>query len=128
MSGLTLLMLATLVYGWFNVGTVRTPPSVGVWWRAHPLPLAVIGGAPLLPCPPLYDLSRSPHPLMERMTHHGPPLLLGKDDSSRTPHPSLERVTHHFPLSPPLGACYRLLQPLPFVPPPPEKDDSSLDD
>ena len=61
------------------------------------------------------------------MTHHSTPLLLGIDVSSRSPHPSLERVTHHGPppLGPPsLGARYRLVRPHPLAPPPPEKDDS----
>ena len=43
-----------------------------------------------------------PTPSLERITHHVPPPLLGKDDSSRSPHPILKRVTHHD--SPPLSS------------------------
>ena len=50
----------------------------------HPLPLAVIGGAPLLPCPPFWMTHHGPlTPLW--VTHQGPPSLFGKGDSSRSP-------------------------------------------
>ena len=72
-------------------------------------------------------------PTLERVTHHGPPTPLWV--THHGPNSFLERVTHHGP--PPLGSPspWCLLQtgtPPPLGsaegPPPPEKDDSSLDD
>ena len=88
----------------------------------HPLPLAVIGGTPLLLCPPfkwlitdsqlLFGwLIRAPYPFLERVTHHGPPPPLG------SPSPWCLLQTGTPPL---LGSA--------GGPPPPEKDDSSSDD
>ena len=109
MGGLPLLMLATLVYGWFNGGTVTPPPPV------------VIGGAPFLPCPPFGWLITVPHPSLERVTHHGPQPPPWKEWLITVP-PSLGPR--------PLGACYRLVRSPPLGsaggPPPPEMDDSSL--
>ena len=69
---------------------IETQPNSRIVGTApDPIPLDVIGEAPLLPSPPSLErvTHHGPHPSLERVTHHGP-------------HPFLEKVTHHGPPSP----------------------------
>ena len=132
MGGLTFLMLATLVYGWFNVGTVI------------PLPLAPHppekDDSPLPPLPSTWCLVQTGMPPPLRSAWGPPPPRKGWLTTA-FPLPQ-KRMTHHCPLSPRLGSCYIPVCPLPLglqgvpfpqkkmtyhcIPPPPEKDDSPL--
>ena len=120
------------------------PPPLGCDWWNPPPPL---GHAPfgwLIRAPPPLlgkdGSSRSPHPFLERVTHHCPlrgspsPWCLLQSGTSPSPwvcrgspsprkgwlitafHLPQKRMTHHCPIFPPLGVCHRLVQPVPLAP------------